>query len=308
MGKRRGGWLDGAVWAVHIYFILIASRVRSQMQYKVSFVADLLGNMIGTGVDFAALALIFGHVRAVAGWDLAEVAILYGLTTLSFACAELIGAGFDEFPKFVRQGRFDTLMVRPVGVFSQVLANDFVLKRLGRLAQGLAVMVVAIEAKGLHLAPWQWAVMVGAVACGTLCYMALFMVQAASCFWTVESLEAFNLLTYGGSEMITWPVDIYPVWLRRFFTFVVPLVFINYLPARLILGKGAGVAGGGLTGAGSVATAAAATPTIATAATTTATTLAPWTGWLAPLVGVVVFLLARRVWDFGVRHYQSTGS
>ncbi len=290
-----GGAPAGAAWAVHIYLILIASRIRSQMQYKVSFVADLFGNMVGTGVDFLALALVFGHVRAVAGWDLGEVAVLYGLTTLSFACAELVGAGFDEFSKFIRQGRFDTLMVRPVGIFLQVLANDFVLKRFGRLAQGLGVMVVAIEAKGLHLAPWQWAVMVGAVACGTLCYMALFMVQAASCFWAVESLEAFNLLTYGGNEMITWPVDIYPVWLRRFFTFVVPLVFINYLPARLILGKGAGAA-------------ATATTATATAATTTTGTLPPWTGWLAPIVGVVVFLLARRVWDLGVRHYQSTGS
>lgn len=262
------------------------------MQYKVSFAADLVGFFVVTGLDFLTLAAVFRHVRAVAGWDLAEVAILYALTTLSFGLAELVGAGFDEFSKFIRLGRFDTLLTRPVSVFVQVLANDFVLKRLGRLVQGAAILAVAVAAKGLHLAFWQWAVLAGAVLCGTLCYMSLFMIQAASCFWTVESLEAFNLVTYGGHEMISWPVDIYPVWLRRFFTFVVPLVFINYLPARLVLGKGAAgvaeaVADGGVAGAGG---------------------LPLWTGWLAPVVGVVVFLLARRVWDFGVRHHQGTGS
>ena len=65
----------------------------------------------------------------------------------------------------------------------------------------------------------------------------LFMTGAAITFWTVESIEVINIFTYGGTEMISYPMDIYPAWLCNFFTFVIPAIFFNYYPALYILDK-----------------------------------------------------------------------
>jgi ABC-2 type transport system permease protein len=35
--------------------------------------------------------------------------------------------------------------------------------------------------------------------------------------------------------------------------------------------------------------------------------VSPWIGWLAPILGVVLFTLAVRIWTWQSRHYQSSG-
>ena len=59
----------------------------------------------------------------------------------------------------------------------------------------------------------------------------LYVIGSTITFWTIDSIEAINILTYGGSEMMSYPMHIYPDWLRRTFTFVVPAIFLNYYPA-----------------------------------------------------------------------------
>ena len=45
---------------------------------------------------------------------------------------------------------------------------------------------------------------------------------------------------YGGAEMISYPMHIFPLELRRFFTYVVPLGCVSYFPALAILGVDVG--------------------------------------------------------------------
>jgi ABC-2 type transport system permease protein len=257
----------------------VGSRVKSQLQYRASFALELASNFFGSTVELACLLVVFGHVRTLGGWYAAEVLLLFGTTTVSFGVAQLVGGSFDHFAGVIRSGRFDTLLVRPVSDFLQVMSLEFELRRLGHLVHGVAVLVGALWWRGVPLAPWQWTVLAGSLVCGVLFYLSLFMVQATSCFWTVESLEVFNILTHGGNELLSHPLDIFGRWIQRIFIYLIPMAFINYLPIGMLLGKGGLVA-----------------------------MLPRWIGWLAPAVGVAVFLVARAVWAFGVRHYQSTGS
>ncbi len=106
----------------------------------------------------------------------------------------------------------------------------------------------------------------------------MIVLQATTAFWTIESLELFNILTYGGVETAQYPINIYRSWFRRFFTFVVPLACINYFPMHAFLGR--------IDPLGST----------------------PLFQWLSPLLGVAFLLVSLQIWKIGVRHYCSTGS
>src|ERR671928_195342 len=78
----------------------------------------------------------------------------------------------------------------------------------------------------------------GAAILGGAClFYGLFVLQATLSFWTVETLEIMNTVTYGGTETGQYPLTIYRPWFRLFFTFVVPLVCLNYLPANALLDR-----------------------------------------------------------------------
>jgi ABC-2 type transport system permease protein len=158
------------------------------------------------------------------------------------------------------------------------VAQHLPVARLGRLAQGAAVLVWAVWALDV---PWGIAngtLLVAAVLGGACLFAGIFVLQATMCFWTTESLEIVNTVTYGGLETVQYPIPIYARWFRRFFTFVIPMACLNYFPSVAITG-----------GPDPLATPA-------------------WLSWLSPLIGFGFLLIALRVFRLGVRHYRSTGS
>ena len=111
-----------------------------------------------------------------------------------------------------------------------------------------------------------------------LFFYGLVILGAVMSFWTTESLEIMNTLTYGGVETAQYPMAIYQKYFQRFFTFVVPLAMVTYFPIVAIL---------------DIPDPLGTTRTMQT---------------LAPTAGFVFFGATLLMWRVGVRHYTSTGS
>ena len=75
-------------WAdVVLYRRLIGARLRAQMQYRTSFLLMTLVSLITAGSDLWAILILFNYFGELAGWHAGEVALLYGLATLTFGTA-----------------------------------------------------------------------------------------------------------------------------------------------------------------------------------------------------------------------------
>lgn len=160
----------------------------------------------------------------------------------------------------------------------QLAGQELTLRRVGRFSQGLLVFVWAANALHLSWSLPKIALLLATLLSGACLFYGLLVLQATMAFWTTETLEIMNTVTYGGVETAQYPLVIYREWFRRFFTFVVPLACVSYYPALALLDR--------------------ADPLGSPAAL----------HWLAPLVGVLFLVLCLQLWDWGVRHYHSTGS
>lgn len=261
-----------------LYLRLLGARIRSEMLYRASLLAETFGAMLISVLDFIAIVFLLIRFDAIGGWQLAEVAFLYGASSVSFSLAELAAGGFDIFDRMVVHGEFDRLLLRPLGLVFQMLTEAVALRRLGRLAQGLAALIFALvslrPAWGLGDQLFFAVMLLG----GALLFMAIMIVGAAACFWSPQTSEVTNIFSYGGLFMTSYPLSIYEQWMRSIFTFVIPLAFVNYYPALHLLGKPDPF---GLPG---------------------------WMPFLAPVAALTAFAGALAAWRLGVRRYQSTGS
>jgi ABC-2 type transport system permease protein len=265
--------------ALGLYLRYVSISLRSQMQYRVSFLMQAFSQFLITGSEFLGLAAVFQRFGQIKGWTLPEVGLFYGIISLAFAIAEALPRGFDRFGQLVQSGDFDRVLLRPRSAAFQILGQEFQLMRVGRLVQGLMVLTWATRV--LHIA---WSVqkivlLIAAILGGACLFSGLFILQATICFWTVDSIEMVNCTTYGGVEAAQFPLTIYKPWFREIFVFLIPLATINYLPAHAILGRNETTLGAPL-----------------------------WTQYASPLVGVAFLFLSLLVWRLGVRHYRSTGS
>lgn len=261
-----------------IYRRLAGARLRSDLQYRMSFALFFLSQFAITFLDFVAIAIVFGRIPRLAGWSLAEVAFLYGASGVSFGLADMFVSQVEMLPELVLDGRFDVALIRPVGSLLQLVANDFALRRMGKVLQAAVILAGAITQVNVHWTPAKIAMVVVMLLAGTVIFSALWVGSGALTFWLLDAREVMNSLTYGGNFLSEYPVQIYGVWLRRLVVFVTGVAFVNFFPALYILGKPDPLG------------------------------LPAVVRFLSPLVAVVAALAAGLFWRVAVRHYRSTGS
>lgn len=263
---------------LNLYQHYLAVSLRAQMQYRASLVLQGFAQFAVTATEFFAVWALFNRFEKLGVWRLEEVGLFYGVVGMAWAITDTVGRGFDAFGQTVKSGDFDRLLLRPRSTVFQLLAQETQLRRLGRMVLNGGVLVWAWTTLGLGWSPENILLLIGAIMGGAALFFGLLVIQATVSFWTVESLEVMNIMTYGGVATAQYPLSIYPGWLRAFFIFFVPLGVVMYFPVVRILGK--------VDPLGSPA----------------------WLGWAGPLAGVAFLLIALQIWKTGVRHYTSTGS
>ena len=264
--------------SVRLYGRYIDISIRSQMQYRASFLMLTFGHLVTTGIEFIGILVLFDRFGSLKGWQLPEVALMYGIVNIAFAITDAAARGFDMFGTMVKSGDFDRLLLRPRSTALQLAGRELTLRRVGRLSQGLIVLVWASIALDIDWTAAKVLLAFAAIAGGAALFFGLIVLQATLAFWSTETLEIVNTVTYGGVETAQYPLDIYRSWFRTIFIYVIPLATISYFPTLAILGKpdplGSPV----------------------------------YFHYLSPLVGLTFFVACLQVWKFGVRHYRSTGS
>jgi ABC-2 type transport system permease protein len=265
--------------ALALYGRYISASLRAQAQYPAATLMLTVGHCAATSIEILGVYALFHRFGTVGGWSFGEAALFYSLVNITFSIADLLTRGFEVFgPEFVRTGAFDRVLLRPRATALQLAGYEVRLTRFGRMIQGIAVLAIASR-----LVPIDWnaatvATAVGAIAGGVALFAGILVLQATLAFWTVESLEVVNVITYGGVQAAQYPMNIYAAWFRRLLTFGVPLACIAYYPVLAILNRSDPLG-------------------------------APdWLLPFTPLAGFVFLALAFVAWRAGMARYTSTGS
>ncbi|MFE7712203.1 ABC transporter permease [Streptomyces sp. NPDC057486] len=266
------------VEGVRAYGLIVAMWLRSTMAYRASFAMTAFGNFAATSFDFVAILLMFAHVDELGGYTLPEIALLYGASGTAFGLADLMLGSMDRLGRRVRDGTLDTLLVRPVPVLAQVAADRFALRRLGRITQGLLVLGYGLAALDIAWTPLKVVMIPLMLLSGAAIFGAVFVGGAAFQFFAQDAAEVQNSFTYGGNTLLQYPPTVFAKELVRGVTFVVPLAFVNWLPALYVLGREYPLG------------------------------LPEWVAFLPPVVAGVCWGLAGAAWRAGLRSYRSTGN
>ena len=264
--------------AVALYFRYAGISIRSQLQYRASFIMQTLGHFLVTGTEFLAIWALFSRFENLKGWQLAEVAFFYGTVNLAFAIADSLTRGFDTVAELIKMGDFDRLLLRPRSTVLQLLGYELTLRRFGRFSQALVILVAAGVSLQVDWSVGKVVLLLFTILGAVCLFVGLWVLQATLAFWSTESLEILNTVTYGGVETAQYPLPIYLPWFRKFVTFDIPLACVNYCPVLAVVGKSDAL-GSPL-----------------------------WFQEAAPLAGCLFLFIALRIWRFGLRRYSSTGS
>ena len=231
-------------------------------------------------LDLAAIYGLFNKTKSIGGWNRTQVIFVYALATAGFRIGDaFIGGCTERISEHVRTGQFDRFLTRPIRPFILLLGEEFAFRRVMQAASVLAVLFYAISTGNFGWSFAQWLLFLGSLVSASVISAALFVIVGSLSFWSPDTAEMGNSVTYGGNFAAQYPSHIFPLWIKRLLFSFLPLAFAGYVPALALL------------------------PNV-----TNPLHLAKWVSYCAPLAGIPAALFARMCWKLGLRAYQSTGS
>ena len=258
-------------------FRIIATYFRlgilGELEYRANFFVQIFESALGLIVALGGLVVVFNHTDTLGGWTPDQLVALVGIYILVGGLINLvINPSMERFMQDVRQGTLDFTLVKPADAQLLVSVQRIEIWKLVDVGLGLAVIGVALARLQATIGPVETAVFALALSCGAAMVYSFWLILATFSFWfvRVENLLVIFQSMYSAGR---WPVGIYPQWLQFILTFLVPVAFAVTVPAE------------GLTGR-----------------LTTQTLL------LAVALALVMLLVSRLFWRFGIRYYSGASA
>lgn len=262
---------------LRLYFKLLGISFRGRMQFRTDFLVGLVSVMVLNAFSLGTIGVVLSRFHSVAGWTIWEIVFLYCLFLLGHSLYSLLFWHVDELEFYLIQGTFDMFLIRPLSPIVQFLGREINYVGIGDVLVAVSGLALAIFKLGLDLGGWQILYMGLAALSGALIELSITLMLACIAFWTGRSAMTINTVLSVSWILQRYPVDMFASWFRVFVTGLLPVAFVNYYPARFLLGK---IPPGD-----------------------------PW-GFLSyfpPLVALGLAWLASRVWRRGLRAYSSSG-
>src|SRR5579871_1011238 len=248
------------------------------LEYRANFVMWFLFTIVYHGVALGALYVTMRQFPSMNGWDFREMFFLYALWMTGHELHNTLFFTVVSVPEYVREGRFDRFLVRPLDTLFQVLTVPQQIVPDGLV---LAVMTLVVATSAAHVRiDWVFVVFVPLVVLGgALIDLGISLVVATCSFWFIRVDTLRWVVMSLEQDFTRYPISIYARGVRIVLTFVLPFAFMNYFPATYFLQKG-----------------------------DTGLSLNPQVGLWTPAIGLAWVFVAYAFWRVGLRHYQGTGS
>jgi ABC-2 type transport system permease protein len=255
-----------------IYWSVFKSSLQAKMEYKLDF---LIGMITSIMLQLAALGLLWVVIHQsplLGGWTGKEVLFLFGISATALGTAELLFNHIWMLPYYIVMGDLDRLLIYPTPPLPFLLISSPVLHSFGNLLTGMVLLIYCLS--HFH-EPWYIWMMVPLWSfCGTIIYTSMLVCICSLSFKFIGPYT-YNLnFVHSLLQASRYPLSIYPNWLKYLLLFLIPFGAFNFLPGNFIFHKLFGLFG----------------------------------AWIAPVFAALSIWIAKQLWTWGLKNYQSTGT
>lgn len=264
--------------AFRLYTQLIRLSLLSRMQYRADFIIGLIGVIIWNTASLGLIGILVNGFAQLNGWTFWELVFLYCLWILGASLYSLFFAHTNQMEDYLIEGTFDQFLLRPASPLIQFFGREIHYMGLADVLIGITGVSLAYTMLGLHWNSMKWIFFISAVVSGAIIELALNLIIACTAFWTGRSRGAFIVMSQFNGLVQQYPVDIFGNAFRVIVTGLIPIAFINYYPALMLLDKLDRAQAWG------------------------------WLSYTSPLVALLLMGIVSVIWHQALRRYTSSGS
>jgi len=205
------------------------SNLLSAMEYRVSFITQVLGMMLNDFMYFVIWIIFFQQFKDVRGWGVNDMYITYGVLASSFGLMSMLFGNALYLSDIINKGRLDYYLSLPRPVLLHTISSRMI-------ASGVGDFVYGFLSYGLSGAlTWDGLLrFILATLLATVVFTAFFILLQSLAFWLgmISNFVglAFNaLLTFG-----IYPITLFDNYAKLILFTVIPAALVGAVPAAFV--------------------------------------------------------------------------
>lgn len=265
--------MENIIYNIKLYFMMFIASMKSMAEYRVDFIVGMISQIFYELIEVIFVIIVFRNSNTINGWNFYEVLLLCGLMNVALGYVDLL---FDEMyavgPHYIKDGTFDLIMLRPIHPIISIMSKSQSLTAFGYVVIGLAMSIYAIIKLNIaiHLSTILFLIFMTFI--GGMIIGAILTILCVTSVWIMDSNEvmwsAFTMYKFA-----EYPLSIYSKMIQFILIFILPFSFVSFFPASYLLGKSGGVF-----------------------------------AFIAIPIAIIFWIIAFMIWNWGLKHYKSSGS
>jgi ABC-2 type transport system permease protein len=248
------------------------------MSYRGSFLSTIIGGVALQGTQLLFIGVLLSKFNVIHGWQLNDIALLFAMRLAAHSFYVVPFGALLSIDQAIQQGDVDRYLLRPAGIYLQVVTRYAPLMALGDTLLGFGSLAIFAPHSSVSWTPAKVAFLIAAVIGGGLVEAGLQTFLAGLSFHLASTTSLRILADDTISRFSSYPLTMFDRWGFLSLTFVFPMAFIAYLPATVLLGR------------------------------TGQLPIPAWPANISPCGGLVVFAIGLTFFNRMTRRYNSPGS
>jgi ABC-2 type transport system permease protein len=232
---------------LNVFLTFAKNSLVRDMMFRANFVIEAFSSLSWAIMNIGFYWLIFEHTSSIGretGWGKYEFFVFMGTTWIINSIVQtFFMPNSEEFSEMIRTGGLDFAMLKPIDTQFLISFRKVSWSSLANLFLGIVLIVVSL-AHLVHRAenPWRFEASILLlyplyIACGAAILYSLMICLAATSVWLGRNQTLYDFWFYI-TNFSRYPMEIYsrgwgiPLWLV--FTFVIPVLVVVNVPARLL--------------------------------------------------------------------------
>ena len=257
------------------YALLFRNSLVRDMAFKANFILWIVTELLWFFGQIVFVEVMFRQTDRILDWTKWEVVLLIGThQVVSQLFQSFFYVNLANLPELVRTGKLDLMLLLPVDAQFSVSVRQFGLDNIVTGFVGAGIVAFSLHRLALAPGPAQWVLYGLALVFGIAIHYAVMFVLATASFWIVRAQG----LIYGYFNLVSlarYPEGIYRGAFRFVFLWILPVILVANVPARILVRPGE----------------------------------SPWPGLLQlGAAALLALVLSRALWKFALRRYSSASS
>lgn len=210
-------------------FALWKTNLLSAMEYRVAFVAQIIGMMLNNGFYFIFWIIFFNRFQEVRGWGLPDMFLVFGITSASFGVSSFLFGNSFSLSEIIAGGRLDYYLSMPRPVLVHTIASRSITSGLGDFSYGIVSYILSGYFSWDGLARFA----IGVILAGTVFTSFLIIVHSLT-FWMGHSGAFASLLMNAILTFALYPISLFDGPAKFILFTIIPAALMGSIPASMV--------------------------------------------------------------------------